>query len=352
MQVGRNDIYQATTKCTPIFRHSAPMDFRSSRQKVRFALHHFNTCPHLQHLSNGMASSSLRTLASTSRASSSVIRPVLNPVRKYATPSSTPSPEWTLPEIHLGQTHPSRYQDHYDQTISSDLLYMTYNHRLAQTPPPSLPLPPPQTPYELNRPTPLPRGNRAARPNPRLVTPDTMPKLESITLHTMVKEAIGNKQTLLSAIMALRAISGETANGGGISGSTGVQVVVSRSGAAAFKLRAGMPVAVKVEIRGAGMYDFIQSLVDFVLPRIREYPGVPLPLAGTSKTSPSALGGVVSMGLPSTAMALFPQIEANLDAYPRLHGFHMYFKTNTRGDRAQENARVLLSGFRIPFYRR
>lgn len=100
------------------------------------------------------------------------------------------------------------------------------------------------------------------------------------------------------------------------------------------------------------MYDFIQSLVDFVFPRIREFPGIPLPPASASRTSPSAVGGVVAFGLSSNAMSLFPQIEANLDSYPRLHGFHMYFKTTAKGERAQEQARALLSGFRIPFYRR
>ncbi|KAK4684911.1 large subunit ribosomal protein L5, partial [Tremellales sp. Uapishka_1] len=168
----------------------------------------------------------------------------------------------------------------------------------------------------------------------------------------MVKEAIGNKHSLLTAIMALRAISGESLNGGGRSGSSGVQVIASRTGAAAFKLRAGMPVAVKVELKGEAMYDFLQSLVDFVLPRIREYPGVQLPSSSASKISPSATAGVVAFGLPSTAMALFPQVEANLDAYPKLHGFHMHFKTNLKGKEAQEQARTLLSGFRVPFYKK
>jgi large subunit ribosomal protein L5 len=176
--------------------------------------------------------------------------------------------------------------------------------------------------------------------------------LESIIIHTMVKEAIGNKPALLTAIMALRAISGETELGGGRAGSSGVQVLASKSGAAAFKLRAGMPVAVKVELKGDAMYTFIQCLVDFVLPRIRDFPGFPLSPPSASKQSPSATGGVVSMGLPASAMALFPQIEVNLDAYPRTHGFHMQFLTSAKGKGAQDKARALLSGFRIPFARR
>lgn len=268
-------------------------------------------------------------------------------------------PNWVLPEIHLGRTHPSRYGDHYDHTLASDMLYMTYDHRawetsaaataaaIARASEPKI-----VTGYEANRPQPPPKGNRPPKPVNRALTPDSVVRLEGITLHTMVKEAVGNKNALLSAIMALRAISGETERGGGRQGAGGVQVVASRTGAAAFKLRAGMPVAAKVELKGEAMYDFLQSLVDFVLPRIREFPGFVLPPMSASKTSPSALAGVVSLGLPPSAMGLFPQIEANIDSYPRLHGFHMHFKTNARGRDAQEHARALLTGFRIPFHRK
>ncbi|EIW66612.1 hypothetical protein TREMEDRAFT_34906 [Tremella mesenterica DSM 1558] len=277
--------------------------------------------------------------------------PQLLPSIRHA--SSSPIPDFPLPEIHLGLTHRNRYHQHYDSTLSTDLMYMSYDPRISHRPLSSPPTLEPQTPYELNRPTPPLRGNRPARPSTKPITPETIPKLESIVLHTMVKEAIGRKQNLLSAIQALRVISGESPNGGGRPGSSGVQIVNSRIGASAFnKLRAGMPIAAKVEIKGEAMYDFIQSLVDFVLPRIRDWPGVPLPPSSANKMSPSALAGIVSFGLPANAMGLFPQIESNIDSYPRLHGFHMYFKTNARGERAQEQARALLSGFRIPFYRK
>lgn len=275
---------------------------------------------------------------------------------RAASSSSTQAQDWVVPAIHLGQTHPSRYGDHYHNTLATDLMYMTYDHRAATTstsaPTPPARSPETMTPYELNRPTPPPKGNRPLRPSASPVTPTNIPQITSITIHTMVKEAIGNKQGLLSAIMALRAISGETANGGGRAGSSGVQVISSRSGAAAFKLRAGMPVAAKVELKGEAMYDFLQSLVDFVLPRIREFPGIPLPPAAASKLSPSAVGGVVSFGFDAQTMALFPQIEANLDSYPRMHGFHVQIATSAKGKGAQEKARTLLSGFRIPFAKR
>ncbi|ODN97363.1 50S small subunit ribosomal protein L7 [Cryptococcus wingfieldii CBS 7118] len=297
-----------------------------------------------------MASPSLRPLLRRAPAIPSLAR-----AASSQPPKAKPAPndEWTLPLIHLGPTHPSRYGQHYNKTLSSDLMYMTYSHRLSQKPeaPPAIERPP--TPYEANRPKPpIMRGNRAVRTKTTEVGPETVPKVESIIIHTMVKEAVGNKNTLLSAVAALRAISGETANGGGRKGSSGVQVIAAKKSAAAWKLRSGMPVAVKVELKGEAMYDFLQSLVDFVLPRLRDFSGVPLPPASTPKNSPASLAGVVSFGFGHTAMSFFPQIEANTDAYPRLHGFHVFFKTNLTGDNAHENARALVSGFRIPFHRR
>lgn len=113
-----------------------------------------------------------------------------------------------------------------------------------------------------------------------------------------------------------------------------------------------MPVGVKVELKGQAMYDFVQSLVDFVLPRIRDYPGILLPPSGANKLSTSAVSGVVAFGLEPAAMALFPQISVNLDNYPRMHGFHIQVLTNCKGKDAQMRARTLLSGLGLPFARR
>ncbi|KDQ11481.1 hypothetical protein BOTBODRAFT_35355 [Botryobasidium botryosum FD-172 SS1] len=168
----------------------------------------------------------------------------------------------------------------------------------------------------------------------------------------MVKEAISNKHALITAIAAFRAMSGMTSRGGGISSSQGVQIITSTSGVAEFKVRAGLELAVKVEIKGDKMYDFLGTLVDFVLPRMREFPGIVMPAPSATSNSVSAMSGVVAFGLPPTAMGLFPQVEINQDSYPRMHGFHMHFLTNAKGKGAQNRARALLSGFQIPFVRR
>ncbi|KAF9517265.1 hypothetical protein BS47DRAFT_1314558 [Hydnum rufescens UP504] len=257
-----------------------------------------------------------------------------------------------IPQVHiqLGPTHPSRLADHYNHTLAPDLLYLHYSHVPSGSLPP-VPQPDPSDPYQRHRKTPALKGNRPLRPAAPETTPENVTRLERIILHTMVKEALTNKNTLWPAAMAFKAISGESYHGGGRLSTQGVQIIQSSSGVAEFKVRAGLQIATKVEMRGEKMYEFIGSLVDFVLPRLRDFRGVPMPVASSSSTSASATAGIVSFGLPHTAMGLFPQIEVNVDAYPRMSGMHIQFITNARGKGAQDRARALLSGFRIPFIR-
>lgn len=51
-------------------------------------------------------------------------------------------------------------------------------------------------------------------------------------------------------------------------------------------------------------------------------------------------------------MAFFPQIEVNLDAYPRTYGMHVHFVTNATGVGAENRARAVVSGLGVPFVRR
>jgi len=96
------------------------------------------------------------------------------------------------------------------------------------------------------------------------------------------------------------------------------------------------------------MWTFLETLVEIVLPRMKDWNGVRLPPPSVNLKSPSSTGGVVAFGLPASAMGLFPSVEVNLEQYPRLHGFNIQFITNARGKGAQDQARALVSGFRIP----
>ena len=57
----------------------------------------------------------------------------------------------------------------------------------------------------------------------------------------------------------------------------------------------------------------------------------------------------MSIGLHPAAMGFFPQIECNVDAYPKMYGFHIHFITKTKGQGAQNLVRALMSGFQVPF---
>lgn len=157
--------------------------------------------------------------------------------------------------------------------------------------------------------------------------------------------------------MAMQTITGEPVQSihpGAYGPGSGKGLVVTKSTkkSASFKIRPGAPTGVKVELKGAAMYSFLESLVDFVLPRLKTFPGIPLPAASHPRQSTSSMGGVVSFGLPVEAMGLWPQVEINLDAYSKSFGMNIYVVTNAKGRGAQDRARVLLSGFGLPFVKR
>lgn len=252
--------------------------------------------------------------------------------------------------IQVGSLHQHRLAIHYDSALVHDLLYLQYRHS-PRTPLPLEHQPDPTDPYQANRrPRPL-KGNRPLRPFATDTDAQNVTRLERVVLHCMVKEAVAQPNALWPAAMQLKALSGESYHSGGQMSSQGVQFIKSSSGVAEFKIREGLQIAAQVELRGEKMWNFVGTLADFVLPRLRDYRGLALPPASASATSASATSGVVSFGLPPSSIGLFPQIEVNVDAYPKTHGMHIHFITNARGAGAQARARTLLSGLRIPFVR-
>ncbi|POY70093.1 hypothetical protein BMF94_6908 [Rhodotorula taiwanensis] len=262
-----------------------------------------------------------------------------------------------------GQTARSRLGEHYESTLSHDLMYLLYSHAThaaghRPNPLERKPIWSPENPYSQGRSAPpRPKGNRYIVPNPNYTSPESVPRLESIVVESMYKHAVGAKSNLLPLIMAFQAITGEppqtkTPGPYGPGSGQGIQVTQSTKASASFKIRAGMPSGVKVELKGEPMYAFLETVVDFVLPRLKTFSGIPLPPASHPRQSPSSTSGVVSFGLPPEAMGLFPQIEVNLDQYPRSFGINIFCVTNAKGRGAQDQARALLSGAGLPFVKR
>jgi len=209
----------------------------------------------------------------------------------------------------------------------------------------------PVDPYVKLRHNPPVGGSQVGKKPAPPCTSANVVRLERIQVHTFVKEAVANKSHLLGALMQMRALTAETFQGGGKHAVQGVQIVRGKKSVGGW-LRPGIPCGVKVDLRGQSMYDFLGTLVEFVLPRLREFNGILLPPSSSSVNTPAGVSGVVSFGIPANAMVFFPQIEINVDAYPKLFGMHIHFITNARGIGAQEKARALVSGFQIPFVRR
>ncbi|KAH7885181.1 ribosomal protein L5 domain-containing protein [Phlebopus sp. FC_14] len=255
-------------------------------------------------------------------------------------------------DIAIRDTAPCRLREHYYTTLQDDLMYMTYIHETGSRPSREIRLTyDPNDPYTKNRYNPPVGGNRMGKTPAPPTTAENVVKLEKIVLHSMIKEAISNRNLLLGPIAAFRALSGETQHGGGRQSRGGVEIVKGKKSVSGW-VRPGLPLGVKVDLKGPKMYDFIATLSEFVLPRLREFSGVVMPPASTSMETPSGVSGVVTFGLPPEAMALFPQIEINIEAYPKSHGMHIHFVTNAEGFGAQNKARALVSGFQIPFARK
>ncbi|CAO3686704.1 unnamed protein product [Umbelopsis vinacea] len=149
----------------------------------------------------------------------------------------------------------------------------------------------------------------------------------NITVHAMVKDAIHQKNHILSAFMALQSITASKP-----------EVIFAKTSVANWKLREGMPIGVKVTLRGKEMYQFLDKLVEIVLPRLKEWHGLPM-------TSGDGNGNI-GIGFPASALALFPEIEGSFDMYPKMTGFDVVFNTTAH---TNAEGRLLLSGFNVPF---
>ncbi|KAJ1967071.1 ribosomal protein [Dispira parvispora] len=228
----------------------------------------------------------------------------------------------------------NRLREHYLTTLQDDIMAITYEHP-DQTDPnappaeavseeePSEPIvqgtPPNPKHLLLQR-----RPKRSAVPASR---PDHVYDIDRVVVHIRMREAIDNKFNLLSGLMAIQCMTGKRG-----------EVVYSRSDVAAFKLRKGMPTAVKVELAGDDMYTFLDKLVEVVLPQIKEWNGLPSD-AGDSN-------GNITFGFEPHVMGLFPDIEGVYDMIPLITGFHVTVRTTAYRD---PPARLVLSGYKFPF---
>jgi large subunit ribosomal protein L5 len=150
-----------------------------------------------------------------------------------------------------------------------------------------------------------------------------VPKLEKITINMGLGEAVTNPKLLDMAVEELSAITGQKP-----------VVTKAKKSIAIFKLRAGQKIGVMVTLRRAQMYEFLDRLVNFALPRVRDFKGV----------SPKAFDGRGNYTLGIREDIIFPEI--NYDRLEKPKGMNITFTTNARTD---EQGRALLRHMGMPF---
>ena len=227
----------------------------------------------------------------------------------------------------------TRMEQTYDSTVAQDMMTLAYQH-----------LPPGEfepnvgqrlrtwegdSPYFAGRPLRGPKGGHPLRPAHKRVTFRNIPSITKVVVHAFAAKASEDSANLHVAGMALQSI-------------TNAKVITHkvRHPVIQWGLKKGKFTSATAELTGEDMYHFLAKLVELVMPKVKDYKGV-------RWTSGDGTGNV-SFGFDPEAVALFPEIEFNYDAYPErmIPGIHVQIQTSAKLDK---EARLLLTGLGIPF---
>lgn len=149
-----------------------------------------------------------------------------------------------------------------------------------------------------------------------------IPALSKVVVNMSVGEAIANPKALDAAVAELAAITGQKAI-----------VTKARKSIAAFKLREGMNIGAKVTLRGERMYVFLDKLFNVVLPRIRDFRGLPA----------KSFDGRGNYNLGLREQLVFP--EVNYDKVDKARGMDITIVTTAKTD---EEATEFLTAMGLP----
>ncbi len=153
-----------------------------------------------------------------------------------------------------------------------------------------------------------------------------VPKLAKIVVGVGLSEARENIKAVDSASEEIAAITGQ-------------KPVVRRAkkSISNFKLRAGMPIGIKVTLRGDRMYEFLDRLISTAIPRIRDFRGL----------EPRGFDGNGNYNLGLTEQHIF--VEINLEKSDKVRGMNITVCTTSKKD---EEAKALLEALGFPFKKR
>lgn len=155
--------------------------------------------------------------------------------------------------------------------------------------------------------------------------PNQVPHLEKIVVSMGVGSATQNKAILDNAVKDMEQITGRKAI-----------VTKARKSISNFKLRQGMPIGCKVTLRDETMYEFFDRLVSIVIPRIRDFRGIPA----------DSFDGRGNFSLGLKEQTVFPEIE--YDKIDAIRGMNINIVTTAHTD---DECRELLKELGMPFQR-
>jgi large subunit ribosomal protein L5 len=150
-----------------------------------------------------------------------------------------------------------------------------------------------------------------------------VPRLEKICLNQGLGRATADKKIIDAGVDEMTMIAGQKA-----------VATKSKKDISNFKLRKGMPVGVRVTLRGERMYEFLDRLIAVSCPRIRDFRGI----------SDKGFDGRGNFSFGITEQIIFPEI--NIDKVNKINGMNITFVTNAKSDKETYS---LLKEFGLPF---
>lgn len=153
-----------------------------------------------------------------------------------------------------------------------------------------------------------------------------VPRLSKICINQGIGDATGDKKLVDNAAVELTTIAGQKAV------PTKAKTSVSN-----FKLREGMPIGVRVTLRGERMYEFLDRLITVALPRVRDFRGV----------NDKSFDGRGNYTIGVTEQIIFPEID--IDKVSKIMGMDITFVTTAETD---AEAFALLKEIGMPFVKK
>jgi large subunit ribosomal protein L5 len=150
-----------------------------------------------------------------------------------------------------------------------------------------------------------------------------VPKLEKIVLNVGIGDAHSNTAKLNEALEEVSMITGQRA-----------VKTVAKKAISNFKIREGYEVGCKVTLRGNTMYEFLDRLINFALPRVRDFKGI----------SPKSFDNFGNYNFSIKEQIIFPEIE--IDKVTNTYGMNITIVTNAN---SKDSAKALLEEFGMPF---